>query len=636
MPPKHATKTRGDAERSRAKAASVESRFAKLGPVALENMNLIATYTPLQRPIDGTKLANITPEKINGSDSVAETMQLPKKPRWRMEGMTAKEVQSNEESVFANWLETIDASNAGMPSPESLKLFTEKIPVKDLPRPRADECLLPSLFERNVQVYRQLWRVMDRSQIVLVLLDSRCPLLHLPAALERYLQRFARRRVILVLTKRDIVGNEVAQGWKDYLESKYEEWPVVATESYARLERLEGQGTWCLYYIRVSLYLAKLTIHQRRSMTGSRTRLTPYLSESSRKDLIAAIRQVHAKLLTPPPAIQQDTDKLEAWEAPCSSDVDWSSLERHVENHGSEAVEEQTFGGSESSATALTVGLIGQPNVGKSSLLNALVGSKVVRASRTPGKTKTFQTHQLGQSGLQLCDCPGLVFPSQAGQELQVLGSILPISQVQAVTTVVRYLAAHLPLEEILQLEFPPNDDFTNVQTVSEEDAGTWTATRILEALCRRHGYKTAKAGRWDLNRAGNALLRTVAEGRIQWAFKPPTMSTPVSAGDGIWLRGQHSSEISHASLSLSDEDDDDENDEENASTRRKRSSQRAPRRNRRQGQDEALGRRDREDESDDDEEEGQSDAEPTGVAPATSMFDALAVEGGESSQEEE
>ncbi|CAO1632667.1 unnamed protein product [Jaminaea pallidilutea] len=610
MPPKHATKTRGDAERSRAKAASVESRFAKLGPVALENMNLIATYTPLQRPIDGTKLATITPEKINGSDSVAEMMQLPKKPRWRMEGMTAKEVQSNEESVFANWLETIDASNAGMPSQESLRLFTEKIPVKDLPRPRADECLLPSLFERNVQVYRQLWRVMDRSQIVLVLLDSRCPLLHLPAALERYLQRFARRRVILVLTKKDIVGNEVAQGWKDYLESKYEEWPVVASESYARLERLEGQG--------------------------SRTRLTPYLSESSRKDLIAAIRQVHAKLLTPPPAIQQDTDKLEAWEAPCSSDVDWSSLERHVENHGSEAVEEQTFGGPESSATALTVGLIGQPNVGKSSLLNALVGSKVVRASRTPGKTKTFQTHQLGQSGLQLCDCPGLVFPSQAGQELQVFGSILPISQVQAVTTVVRYLAAHLPLEEILQLDFPPDDDYTNVQTDSEEDAGTWTATRILEALCRRHGYKTAKAGRWDLNRAGNALLRTVAEGRIQWAFRPPTMSTPVSAGDGIWLRGQHSSEIGPASLSLSDEDDDDENDDQNASARRNRRSQRAPRRNQRQGQDEALGDRDREDESDDDEEEGQSDAEPTGVAPATSMFDALAVEGGESSQEEE
>lgn len=39
----------------------------------------------------------------------------------------------------------------------------------------------------------------------------------------------------------------------------------------------------------------------------------------------------------------------------------------------------------------LSIGLIGQPNVGKSSLLNALLQRKVVRASRTPGKTKSLQ-----------------------------------------------------------------------------------------------------------------------------------------------------------------------------------------------------------------------------------------------------
>ena len=41
---------------------------------------------------------------------------------------------------------------------------------------------------------------------------------------------------------------------------------------------------------------------------------------------------------------------------------------------------------------ALTIGCVGIPNVGKSSVMNALIGKKVVSVSKTPGHTKHFQT----------------------------------------------------------------------------------------------------------------------------------------------------------------------------------------------------------------------------------------------------
>ena len=59
----------------------------------------------------------------------------------------------------------------------------------------------------------------------------------------------------------------------------------------------------------------------------------------------------------------------------------------------------------------LEVGFCGQPNVGKSSAINVLMGAKCVRTGATPGKTKHFQTLKLS-AALTLCDCPGLVMPT--------------------------------------------------------------------------------------------------------------------------------------------------------------------------------------------------------------------------------
>jgi ribosome biogenesis GTPase A len=67
----------------------------------------------------------------------------------------------------------------------------------------------------------------------------------------------------------------------------------------------------------------------------------------------------------------------------------------------------------------LTLGLVGHPNVGKSSLVNSIMRRTVVSASRTPGHTKHFQTIHISDN-VRLCDSPGLVFPALIPRALQV------------------------------------------------------------------------------------------------------------------------------------------------------------------------------------------------------------------------
>ena len=75
-----------------------------------------------------------------------------------------------------------------------------------------------------------------------------------------------------------------------------------------------------------------------------------------------------------------------------------------------------------------TVGMVGYPNVGKSSTIVALCAQKKVPVSSTPGRTRHFQTILMGD--MTLCDCPGLVFPNFANTKAEMLcNGILPIDQ---------------------------------------------------------------------------------------------------------------------------------------------------------------------------------------------------------------
>ena len=76
---------------------------------------------------------------------------------------------------------------------------------------------------------------------------------------------------------------------------------------------------------------------------------------------------------------------------------------------------------------ALRLMIVGIPNVGKSSLINRLTGSKAAKAGNKPGVTKGKQWIKLGED-IMLLDTPGILWPKfedpNVGLNLAFCGSI--------------------------------------------------------------------------------------------------------------------------------------------------------------------------------------------------------------------
>jgi GTP-binding protein len=70
-----------------------------------------------------------------------------------------------------------------------------------------------------------------------------------------------------------------------------------------------------------------------------------------------------------------------------------------------------------SGATLKDLAFVGRSNVGKSSLVNIILGGNFAQTSKSPGKTKTLTLYSSMLEGARIVDCPGYGFAQVGHRE---------------------------------------------------------------------------------------------------------------------------------------------------------------------------------------------------------------------------
>uniref|UniRef100_A0A6I8PW06 Large subunit GTPase 1 homolog n=1 Tax=Xenopus tropicalis TaxID=8364 RepID=A0A6I8PW06_XENTR len=294
---------------------------------------------------------------------------IPRRPHWD-ESTSAEVLRETERETFLQWR-------------------------RQLAQLEEEKKLILTPFERNLDFWRQLWRVIERSDVVVQIVDARNPLLFRCQDLECYVKEIDKdKENIILINKADLLTAQQRQSWAEFFEK--EGVKVVFWSALAEGQRLTAEG--------------KVEhLDEIKENEGDFTDEEESESESEETQGENLHTRGNSGLDNDTSEEYEDCEEDEGWQT-CSEDADDDDIisqdKDHTRTVGDKLITNQSHlverdelleifksvhAGQRIKEGQITVGLVGYPNVGKSSTINTILGNKKVSVSATPGHTKHFQ-----------------------------------------------------------------------------------------------------------------------------------------------------------------------------------------------------------------------------------------------------
>lgn len=317
-----------------------------------------------------------------------------------------------------------------LPSTSAVSFHDESDNVEDM----AIEGKSQGLGQNSRRAYlRELRKVVESADVLLLVLDARDPLGTRSTAVEDMVLSNSRKKLVYVLNKADLVPREVLSGWLSYLRKLHPTVPFKCNTQAQKgnLGRAGGK-----------------VVNQHEG--GLQT------SQAVGAEELIGLLKNYCRI--------GDTKSI------------------------------------------ISVGIVGFPNVGKSSLINSMMRTRAVGVSATPGFTKISQEVILDKN-IRLIDCPGIVFAD--GDSISTaLRNCVNVEEMEDVITPIQAILDKCPQPYLMQLYSIPK--------FKAKDCMSFLA------LVAKVTGRLKKGGVPNIDATARGIIHDWNDGKIKFYCKPP------------------------------------------------------------------------------------------------------------------